>query len=86
MCVFWADVGPQFRHKNTSTSESASSGVCYRVGHYCTVNVALLVVILPMVLLTATAKRALLSAKVVAGVVYVALVAPATLAPFFVHW
>ena len=53
--------------------------------NYCTVNVALMLVTLPTVLVIVTEKRALLSAKVVAGVVYAALVAPVMFAPFFVH-
>jgi len=51
-----------------------------------TVNVALLLVTLPALLLTVTAKRAPSSAIVVGGVVYDALVAPAMFAPFFAHW
>ena len=51
-----------------------------------TVNVALLLVTLPALLLTITAKSAPLSASVVAGVVYDALVAPVMFAPFFSHW
>ena len=55
------------------------------LGHYCTVKIALLLVMLPARLLTVTAKSAPLSAAVVGGVVYDALVAPVMLAPFFVH-
>jgi hypothetical protein len=45
-----------------------------------------LLVALPALLLTVTAKRAPSSAVVVGGVVYDALVAPAMFAPFFAHW
>jgi hypothetical protein len=51
-----------------------------------TVRVALLLVTLPALLLTITAKREALSACVVAGVAYDALVAPTMFAPFFIHW
>jgi len=47
--------------------------------------VALLLVILPALLLTVAAKRLPLSAIVVAGVVYEALVAPGMFVPFFIH-
>ena len=56
------------------------------VGAGITVSVALLLVTLPALLLTVTAKRAPLSAIVVGGVIYDALVAPVMFAPFFVHW
>ena len=55
-----------------------------RVGF--TVNVALLLVTLPALLLTVTAKSAPLSSAVVGGVVHDALVAPVMLSPFFFHW
>jgi hypothetical protein len=48
-----------------------------------TVSVALVLVTLPALLLTVTAKREALSASVVAGVVYDALIAPVMLVPFF---
>ena len=53
--------------------------------HQCTVRTALLLVTLPIVLVTVTAKRLPLSAIVVGGVVYDDAVAPGMLMPFFVH-
>ena len=50
-----------------------------------TVKVALLLVVLPLMSVTVTAKRAPLSATVVAGVVYFDLVAPPTGKVFFDH-
>ena len=47
--------------------------------------IALSLVTLPARLLTVTANKAPLSAAVVGGVVYDALVAPIMFAPFFVH-
>src|SRR5207302_6054564 len=51
-----------------------------------TVSVAALLVILPAVLLTATVNCELLSAEVVAGVVYLDKVAPLMVVLFFLHW
>ena len=45
----------------------------------------MLLVTLPAALLTITAKSEPLSAAVVGGVVYDALVAPVMLTPFFIH-
>ena len=45
----------------------------------------MLLVTLPATLLTVTVKTAPLSAAVVGGVVYDALVAPVMLMPFFIH-
>ena len=50
-----------------------------------TVRVASLLVALPFELLTTTLNCAPLSAEVVAGVVYVAAVAPLIAEPFFCH-
>jgi hypothetical protein len=54
-------------------------------GFVCTVRVALLLVTLPALFVTVTAKRLPSSASVVGGVVYDALVAPVMFTPFFVH-
>ena len=50
-----------------------------------TVSIALLLVTLPAILPTTTAKSEPLSAAVVGGVVYDALVAPGMLTPFFIQ-
>ena len=46
----------------------------------------MLLVTLPALLVTVTAKRAPSSVKVVGGVVYERFVAPVIFVPFFVHW
>lgn len=51
-----------------------------------TVSVAVALVTVLAALLTVTAKSAWLSARVVAGVVWLLPVAPAMAAPFFTHW
>jgi hypothetical protein len=51
-----------------------------------TVSVAALLAALPTLLLTTTTNCAPLSDEVVAGVAYVAEVAPGMLVPFFCHW
>ena len=51
-----------------------------------TMRVAASLVTLPTELLTCTAKSAPLSAALVAGVVYVALMAPLIFTPFLCHW
>jgi hypothetical protein len=51
-----------------------------------TVRVAALLVTLPLELLTTTLNCAPLSAEVLAGVLYVAAVAPLIAAPLFCHW
>jgi len=51
-----------------------------------TLRVALVLVVLPALLLTTTAKRARLSEAVAGGVVYVEEVAPLIAVPFFCHW
>jgi len=54
-------------------------------GGLCTVNVAALLVTEPAGLLTITSNVQPLSTLVVAGVVYVAAVAPGRFDPFFCH-
>jgi hypothetical protein len=61
------------------------AGCVVIVGGVLTVKVALLLVTLPPLLLTTTENRLPLSAAVVAGVVYEALVAPVMFTPFFRH-
>lgn len=51
-----------------------------------TLRMAVALVTVPAALLTVTAKGARLSARAVAGVVWLLPVAPAMTVPFFVHW